>query len=234
MLVNFLNTLKFMTILPLPESHEGSAPKLVMLPLAGLFIGSILFSLQWLSPLLPPLAFALLVTLIWLGITGFLHLDGLADLTDGLMASHQDKAKLLAVMKEPHIGAFGATAIILAVLSKFILIYSAISAELWVALLLIPAWSRLGAAYWTDTLPALSDGMAAWIKSAGQSHHLMWGAILIFLSFILAPILILAPIALFFWQHFLHKKLGGMNGDCLGAGIEVCEIALLFLCSLQL
>ena len=38
---------------------------------------------------------------------------------------------------------------------------------------------------------------------------------------------LLAPLAGLFWWGWLKRKLGGMTGDCLGAGIEVCEILLL-------
>jgi adenosylcobinamide-GDP ribazoletransferase len=36
------------------------------------------------------------------------------------------------------------------------------------------------------------------------------------------------------WRGWLKRKLGGMTGDCLGAGIEICEILLLGLLLLPL
>jgi adenosylcobinamide-GDP ribazoletransferase len=40
-------------------------------------------------------------------------------------------------------------------------------------------------------------------------------------------VLLLAPLAGLCWWAYLKRKLGGMTGDCLGAGIEVCESLLL-------
>jgi len=55
----------------------------------------------------------------------------------------------------------------------------------------------------------------------------VWTIALLVTSVFLAPALVLAPLALLAWGVYLKRKLGGMTGDCLGAGIELCEIALL-------
>ncbi|MDE1716188.1 adenosylcobinamide-GDP ribazoletransferase, partial [Chromobacterium amazonense] len=55
------------------------------------------------------------------------------------------------------------------------------------------------------------------------------GAALLAASAWLAPALLLAPLAGLGWWLFLKRRLGGMTGDCLGAGVEICEIALLAL-----
>ncbi|MDX8383740.1 MAG: adenosylcobinamide-GDP ribazoletransferase [Ghiorsea sp.] len=230
----FWATLQFLTILPSPSLKQAYAPQLNLMPVIGLLIGGLLLVMTISLSAMPPMLLALLLLLLWLVLTGFLHADGLADLVDGLAAAHQDKTRLLAVMKDPHIGAFGVMALLLLVLSKFVLLFSLIMSADDVCLLLIPAWARLGAAWWAESLPALSDGLAAWCKQAGKSNMLLWTCLLLLLSFYLNPILLLSPLLLWAWKWFLQVKLAGMNGDCLGAGIEVCEVMLLFLCCLGL
>ncbi len=39
--------------------------------------------------------------------------------------------------------------------------------------------------------------------------------------------LLLVIATLLLWHTFLQWRLGGMSGDCLGAGIEYCECAML-------
>ncbi len=227
-------TARFLTLFPLPGTKKNIAPQLVMMPLVGLILGLILFGTAHLLATSQPLFAALLITIVWFVSTGFLHLDGLADLVDGLAASHGDTTRLLAVMKEPQIGTFAVAALILVILSKFICLTTLATASSWFAIILIPAWSRLGAAWWAQRLPPLTDGLATWCKKAGQTSLLPWFIILLILSLILAPALLFAPVTLWLWKWFLATRLGGMNGDCLGAGIEICEVGLLFLCCVAL
>jgi len=55
------------------------------------------------------------------------------------------------------------------------------------------------------------------------------GCVLLAVSAWLAPSLLLAPGALLIWWLFLRYRVGGMTGDCLGAGIEVTESLMLFI-----
>jgi len=55
-----------------------------------------------------------------------------------------------------------------------------------------------------------------------------WTIILLAASATLAPILCLAPLAIVAWGLWLKWRLGGTTGDCLGAGVEVNELVLLY------
>ncbi|MDX8388144.1 MAG: adenosylcobinamide-GDP ribazoletransferase [Ghiorsea sp.] len=230
----FISTWSFLTLFPWPRNSKTSPPQLAMMPLVGLTLGFILYLTSLIFSGLTPQVTTVIVLLLWLISTGFLHLDGLADLVDGLAASHRDKNKLLDVMKEPHIGSFAVVALILLILCKFVLLGSLAQADVWAGLLLIPAWARLGAAWWAESLPALNDGLANWCKKAGSANLMPWFILLFVLSLIFQPMLMLAPLILWAWKAFLERQLQGMNGDCLGAGIEVCELGLLLLCCLSL
>src|SRR5829696_7389425 len=53
-----------------------------------------------------------------LGITGLLHIDGLADSADGLLP-HLDRERRLAVMATPDVGAFGVAVVAAVLLLRF-------------------------------------------------------------------------------------------------------------------
>jgi adenosylcobinamide-GDP ribazoletransferase len=178
-----------------------------------------------------PWAGALAGLLVWVGVTGGLHLDGLADLADAMGAAHRSRERFLQVLKDPHLGSFGALALLLAVIAKLVLLMlvAKSSANL-VGLLLVPAWARLFAVTWSATLPPLAGGSGE--RFGWQPHWPSFGAnllLLVALSAWLVPALLVAPAAGLVWWGFLSRRLGGMSGDCLGAGIEVCEILLLLL-----
>lgn len=97
-------------------------------------------------------------------------------------------------------------------------------------LLLVPAWARLFTVAWSATLPSLAAGSGE--RFAWRTHWpSFWlsAALLAIASCWLAPALLLAPLAGLWWWAYLKRKLGGMTGDCLGAGIELCESLLLLL-----
>ena len=117
--------------------------------------------------------------------------------------------------------------LVLMLLAKFVLLTQIDPATV-AALLLIPAWARLGPLVWVWWLPPLHGGMGdrfAWQRQ--PVAMLAWAAALIVASFWLSPKLLVAPILIAAWGLFLKRRLGGQCGDALGAGIEVTELGLL-------
>jgi len=104
----YIIAMQFLTIIPLPFNLEWRkndlGRSLVMFPLAGLTIGAFLAGLNWLiAPFLArPLTDALLITVL-AAVTGALHMDGLADVCDGIAAqeSRQDGAAMLGLIANP-------------------------------------------------------------------------------------------------------------------------------------
>jgi adenosylcobinamide-GDP ribazoletransferase len=228
--------LQFLTRLPTPQVKNfsqdelpGSAP---WFPLVGLLVGAciavpiIIFGKieSWLG--------ALGGTIMWLWITGALHLDGLADLVDALGASHRDRQRFLEVMRDPHVGTFGVIAVVITITSKLVLfqIWAAHDLAYWIALPLICAWSRLGAIAWSAWLPPLSTGTGdAFAWATDKRLIAIIAAVLLVLTAWLSPALVIMPLILYAWWAFLKSRLGGMTGDCLGAGIEFSETCALLL-----
>lgn len=231
-----LSAFRFLTRLPLPGPRAAGEGELtaaaVWFPLVGLVIGLLLIAAAMPGMIANHWLAALLVVLAWIAITGGLHLDGAADLADALGASHRDPERFLAVMKEPHTGSFGVVAIVAILMSKLVAVAWIVeSAEIdfWV-LLLIPAWARLGALYWSQSLAALAPGRGEDLSRRSPDGAVsLWGALLFALSLLLVslPFALVAVAALLLWRLYLKRRLDGMNGDCLGAGIEYGECIML-------
>ena len=234
----FLLALQFLTRIPVPVRLEFDAGALarsaVWFPAVGLLLGGLVAGAAWLGAQVDPWLGALLALAVWVWSTGGLHLDGLADLFDALGAAHRDRERFIAVLADPHLGAFGALALALQLIAKLVLLMLLVKLEagLW-ALVLIPAWARLGALWWSQTLPPLKPGLGerfAW-KACGRVSW-AWLAGLAALALWFAPALVAVPVLILGWRRFLKVRVGGMTGDCLGAGVEVTEtLALLLLVS---
>jgi adenosylcobinamide-GDP ribazoletransferase len=248
---------QFLTRLPTPRVRdarpEDLAASAVWFPVVGAVVGVAVAAALALGAIVDPWLGALAGLLVWVWITGALHLDGLADLADALGAAHRDPQRFLEVLRDPHVGTFGVVAIVLTLGAKLVLLaviakqlaplldgirtaqVAGVAAPLApeliapvAALALVGAWARLGAVVWSQTLPPLAPGSAerfAW--RARRASLAAWGIALLGAAAWLFPALAAAPLAIALWWLFLRRRLGGMTGDCLGAGIEVCETVLL-------
>lgn len=225
-------------------------------PVGGL-VGAIVWLAVLAGSLVDPWLAALAGLLAWLWVTGGLHIDGLADLADAQGAAHRSRERFLEVLKDPHLGSFGVLSLGTQLIVKLVLLMLLVKLSLAPlapdapaaypgdhsstgftalaglaatlgGLVLVPAWARLFTVAWSATLPSLAAGSGE--RFAWRPHWLsFWlcGLLLAAASAWLAPVLLLAPLAGLCWWVYLKRKLGGMTGDCLGAGIEVCESLLL-------
>ncbi len=216
--------LGFLTVLPGPRPRdpdpEAFRRAVACYPYVGLLIGGLLLVLaEPFGRLWPPEVAAVLLLAAWLGVTGMLHLDGLLDTADALLLP-ADRARRLAVLKDPAIGsfAFGVGAVHL--LLKAALVAAVPPA----ALFLAPVWARtlLLLAVWRT--PPGGGGLAG--RAAGGGAW--WGLLPGFLALYLAPLgaLLALLLAAGFWR-FARDRLGEVRGDVLGALTEVAEVAFL-------
>ena len=224
---------QFLTRLPVPGVTDFSpldlARSAAWFPFIGLLLGIIValvtFALGHRSAALA----GVLGVLSWVWLTGAMHLDGLADLADALGASHRDPQRFLAVLEDPHVGTFGIVSIVLALMLKVAALAMLAPDALW-SVPLILAWARLGTLAWARWLKPLKPGRGArfsWQLPAGWI--VFWTFSLLAVGVAVAPVLCAAPLIIAAWGGWLKVRLGGMTGDCLGAGIEVTECALLLL-----
>lgn len=194
------------------------------------------------SPLLPAaLAIATAVLL-----TRGLHLDGLADTVDGL-GSMRPADEARAVMRQPDIGPFGVTALLLVLLVQVAALSQATAAGRGVAALLLAAVTgRLAATLaCTPSSPAADErglgamvgGTVRRVDAAVLTSTVFVGAMLIGLvtgtdsnaaSVVRCCGSVAAGLAV---AHLLRRhavrRLGGVTGDVLGALIELAQTAVL-------
>lgn len=231
MTAGFLLALRFLTRLPVPfvrADEARFAASMRWFPAVGLVIGGFLAIAARIGGLVDPWVAALAVLAVWVWVTGALHLDGLADISDALGAAHKGPKRVRAVLADPHVGSFGVVALVLQLLAKLVLLHALLAeGGAWLALLLIPFAARIGPLLWTLWLPPFHDGLAARFRAAVRSIHLALWAVALAGAAWFAPALLCAPVAMLLWGWRLRRTLGGISGDGHGAGIELTETALL-------
>lgn len=223
--------LGFLTRLPLPRidaTREDFAAAIRWYPMVGLVIGALIAATGWVGlRAVDPWTGALAALAAWVLVTGALHLDGLGDVADSVGAAHGDPKRLLAVMADPHIGSFGAVAIALQLVAKLVLLHELLGAGFVWPLVLVPFAARTAPLAWARWLPSLGNGLGAAIARSVRARDLIIAAILLALAATAVPALLaIIPLAAG-WGWWLRRRLGGINGDAHGAGIELVETGLL-------
>lgn len=228
-----LAALRFLTCLPVLRDREPEREDLgaaaSWFPFVGALIGLVIATaLAWTSRVDAGLG-SVVALLAWIWITGGLHLDGAADLADALGARHHRPDRFFDVLKDPHIGTFGVLAILGVVLLKIASLHAlARVSGFSEMLILIPAWTRYGAVVWSQTLQPVAEGTGERFGASAKPFLLWaWGFALTGASVLWAPITLIAALAIVVWWIFLRRRIGGMTGDALGAGIEWCEAGVL-------
>lgn len=209
-------------------------------PLVGLIVGAAGWAAQAavLALGLAPDPAALIAVAVMALLTGGLHLDGLADLADGL-GGGRDRAHALEIMRDSRIGTYGAVALILAIgLQGAALAQFAAGAPL-LAFLLTGVASRLAMTATLHLLPqARADGLG---KSAGGTGRgtLLPGALVcagltvaLGAAGLIAVAAATVMAALVAWRAM--RRLGGQTGDVLGAVQMIAETACLLVLSAAL
>ena len=229
----FLCALQFLTLIPVRlagmPTAETQARAALYYPLVGGVLGCVLLLTAWLLAGLPAAVTAALVVTLWAGLTGGLHLDGLADSADGWMGGLGDRERTLAIMKDPHIGASGALALMLQLLLKWSAVTALLaSGQLW-PLLLAPLAGRASALALLATMDyARPGGIAVPFLAALSTHKALYGVAAVGLLLLLINPLLLLPVPLvLLLRRLMLRRLGGTTGDTLGATIELAETALL-------
>ena len=238
----FSIALGFLTIFPVKTSdyEPGDVGRAaVYYPFVGLIIGGIVGILHALSlTVFTPMISAALAVIIWAGLSGFLHLDGLSDCADALFYAGSMEKRLL-ILKDSRVGSFAVVLLVLYFLLKTA-VFEPLPAN--------PEWSIFLIAYasmmarWVMVFigqisdPARPEGLGLEFKQ-GLQESKWWlsmllpvtmtilGTYLLGLHILIAGLLVV----LLGWliSRFSKRQLGGFTGDVLGMAVELCEVLCL-------
>ena len=216
------------------------------LPLIGMLIGA----LEWFWFAFcahfgaTGLFYAVIAALIPLFVSGGIHLDGLCDTCDAL-CSFGDREKRLAILKDPHVGAFGSLW-----LMAFLLAEVGCFAQLYEKPALLPlacagfAFARTMGGRKVVASPCAKDSGLAHIFAENSDKHAV--SVLLTTEFVLFAVLLglwvyrvphaltaakVLVVVLVLW-YVLHERIsrrvfGGVTGDLAGFCISIAELLTL-------
>lgn len=241
----FLIALQFLTRLPisLPGMPAPAAVgrSLLSYPLVGLLLGAVLLSAQWALQGQAPALQAALLLILWVGLTGGLHLDGLADSADAWAGGFGDRERTLTIMQDPRSGPIAVVVLVLVLLLKFAALLTLLQTDQPLALLLAPWIARgLLPLLFLTTPYVRPGGLGALLATHLPRAELPWwlaGHVLLLIVLSGWTGLLALPAALLVFaglRRRMCQRLGGTTGDTAGALVELAEAAVLLLLALSI
>ena len=247
---SFLIGLQFLTRITLERqtvwTEEDFGRSVRWFPLVGAVLGSIyalmMFATVELTAGRFPTLEAALALLMSTALTGAIHCDGFMDTFDGLF-SGRDRARMLEIMKDSRVGAFGVVSFVMLSMMEFatLIELARLSTEEFLsALYAMPIVGRLMMVLAIGLFPyARASGMGkafadrtdgrTMIFSTVEAMMLMAPVMIvsaeIFLTAMMAALAALALTVYFGWHA--TKKLGGLTGDVYGAVALLSELMVL-------
>jgi adenosylcobinamide-GDP ribazoletransferase len=236
---SFLVAVQFMTRLPVSRgiqySPDALAKSAVFFPAVGLLVGLGGAALNLvLSPHASREVVVVLILVYLVTVTGGLHEDALGDAADGF-GGGWEKDRVLAIMRDSRIGSFGATAIMLGLLARFVFLTNLAPGKFsgfFIAGQVLGRWTAQPLAFFLPSargsepgqgtsmarkISALSLGagtiLAVAIVAAALRSAAVWALV--------SAVTIAAVSGLYYW-----RRIGGITGDCLGATNQLTEIAI--------
>jgi adenosylcobinamide-GDP ribazoletransferase len=233
----FLLAFQFMTRIPIrgiPHRPGALARAARFFPLTGLAIGLAGAGIyRLLAAHVPPqvLGISLLVYLVL--ITGGLHEDGLADAADGF-GGGWSKKEILLLMRDSRIGSYGAIALTISLLARYVLIINIPSLRLpriLIAATVLCRWTSLPLAFLLPYARA-GEGLGGYVAGRMPLSSLLWATLFAAGS----AAAVLGPESLWIWLitivltaasgRYYQRSIGGVTGDCFGATNQLTEIAI--------
>lgn len=238
----FLTAMLFYTRIPCPDwvSHEQSLLEKATryFPLIGWITGGLSAAVLYGAAALFPLPVAVILSMassIW--ITGAFHEDGFADVCDGF-GGGWTKEKILLIMKDSSVGAFGAIGILLLLMLKFVCLWQLAVIDSWktcLVLVVAHALSRLGAVllktkmnYVRELEESKAKPIATQTTPKEYLLAAIFGCLPLFFLRSYPAVLVLIPLLLLiaYLRRYFIKWIGGYTGDCLGATQQAGEIII--------
>lgn len=247
---SFVIILSVYTRIPMPMiswNKDNLRYAFCFLPAAGLAAGALQASLSvilYITGISPVLSAAAACAVPFF-VTGGIHMDGFSDTMDAL-SSHAEKQKKLAIMDDPHIGAFGVMWMIIYMMvsaASYYEIFLHISEKsdmtaMTVYLLLIPVISRSLTVFVISRIELSKKKGMLYTFTDASDKKLAAAASLItaaaalaaitHISTLFASICACVTILLFlYFRKMSVREFGGISGDLCGWLIQMSELFML-------
>ena len=207
-------------------------------PLTGWLTGGAMAATLYLVSLVLPCPVAVISAIIVrLLITGALHEDGLADFLDGF-GGGGDRDRILAIMKDSHIGTYGVLGLILYLSLLGASLYSMTPMIAALTVFAADPFSKMVASQLINMLPYARREEEAKNKTVYRKPSLAAGlsltvqgllpmALMIWLTGISWYFVIAIPaVVMYFLYLLMLRKIKGYTGDCCGAVCLLVELAV--------
>ena len=244
----------FLTVLPVGPRAAGAGPGAAgsraagpggaglagagpYFPAVGLLLGAILAAFDAALGALqaPPLLSGGLLLAALVVLTRALHLDGFMDTCDALFGG-LDRERRLAILRDPHAGAFAVAGAVCLLLVKFAALAALPAASRSSVLVLFPCLSRAAMLLVMAAFPYLRRAGLGSAFAGGRGRFRLWAALpgaLAAAAALTGPlgVALAAAAGIAGWAVGARARvlLGGVTGDVYGAANETAEAAVLVL-----
>jgi adenosylcobinamide-GDP ribazoletransferase len=215
-------------------------------PLAGWLTGGVMAATLYVGSMyLPYIVAVLLAIIVRLLVTGALHEDGLADFLDGFGGGGHDRERILAIMKDSHIGTYGVLGLILYELLLAACLFSLPPTLAALTILAADPYAKMVAAQLILMMPYARKEEEAKNKTvyrkmdwkAGISLAIQgllpMGLYLWYTGLAWELIIFLPCLTMYFLYLLICNRLRGYTGDCCGAVCLLVELTVyLVVCAL--
>lgn len=209
-------------------------------PLAGWVTGGIMAATLYLAGMVLPHAVAVLLAMVVrLLVTGALHEDGLADFLDGF-GGGVDRERILAIMKDSHIGTYGVLGLVMYELLLGATLFSLPSAVAALAIMAADPYAKMLSSQLVSMMPYARTEQAAKAQTVYRQPSVAAGiglsiqGLLPMGAFLWVAqvaewyyIVFIPGVAMYFLYLLIWRRLHGYTGDCCGAVCLLVELITL-------
>lgn len=243
----FLTALMFYTRIPVPKwvgfNDEQLNKSTIYFPVIGWMVGGVgalvFVGSEFLFSPSVAIVLSMVATIL---LTGAFHEDGFADVCDGF-GGGWEKMKILEIMKDSRIGAYGMIGMALLLLLKYTALltlfdYMAANSmnSFWIIFLIAHSLSRFTALTFIYSHEYVREDLLSKVKPIGKKMsptQIIIASIFGFLPILLfspwsVGALVIAPLfgLKLYLGYYFKKWIGGYTGDCLGATQQISEVLI--------
>jgi adenosylcobinamide-GDP ribazoletransferase len=235
----FLVAVQYLTRVPIPRREsfppEALAQATIFFPVVGLLIGLGAVGLnKAFSEFVSRRVVVVLILIYLVVLTGGLHEDALADAADGF-GGGWSKEQMLDIMRDSRIGSFGALAVALSLLVRYVFLASLPRESFdnfMMAGQVLSRWTALPLGFF---LPPARGRTGQGARVAGEIRWtclvagtlMAFAIVFFFLGAARSSWTLLASSAVTAATGaYYRSRIGGVTGDCLGATCQVAEAAV--------